>query len=70
MLEDRMQDALINQAEALIYRAERLLAEVDQPPDGIHEEIEKLQGALETRDSAGISGSMEHLHRMIGQMER
>ena len=70
MLEDRMQNALVNQAEALIYRAERLLAEVDRPPDGIHETIEELQTALEGRDSTGISGGMEHLHRMIGQMER
>ncbi|MBE7560519.1 Hsp70 family protein [bacterium] len=70
MLEDRMQDALMNQAEALIYRAERLLSEVDSPPRGIHETIEELQNAIERRDGHRISGAMEHLTSMITQMER
>jgi molecular chaperone DnaK len=70
MLEDRVQDALYNQAEAMVYRAERLSNEVEEKPEDLDEVVESLQDAMQGQDSQKVTNDMERLNELIVQMEQ
>jgi molecular chaperone DnaK len=70
MLEQRMRETLNNQAESLVYRAERLIANYDDPlADEARTTIEELQGALDRNDQERINSRMQALTDILHKLE-
>ena len=70
MLEQRVKETLYNQAESLIFRAEKMIGNSDDETAvetrGI---IDTLQRALDGGDSEQINGQMERLSDQITKLE-
>ena len=70
MLEQRMRETLHNQAESLIYRAERLIANYDDPlADDARNVISELQGAVDGDDQDRINNRMQELTDILHKLE-
>lgn len=70
MLEQRMRETLHNQAESLIYRAERLISNYDDPlADEARNTIGELQGALDSNDQDRINNRMQFLTDILHKLE-
>jgi hypothetical protein len=70
MLEQRVKETLFNQAESLIFRAEKMVGDNDDPSAvetrGL---IDSLQRALDKGDSAQINSYMGQLTDQITKLE-
>jgi len=70
MLEQRMRETLRNQAESLIYRAERLIVNYDDPlADEARNTITELQSALDNNDQDRINNRMQYLTDILHKLE-
>jgi molecular chaperone DnaK len=70
MLEQRMRETLHNQAESLIYRAERLISNYDDPlADEARNTIGELQAALDSNDQDRINNRMQFLTDILHKLE-
>jgi len=70
MLEQRLRETLHNQAESLVYRAERLIANYDDPlADDARNTIEELQKALDDNDQDRINNRMQFLTEILHKLE-
>lgn len=70
MLEQRMKETLHNQAESLVYRAERLIANYDDPlADEARNVISELQSAIDNDDQDRINNRMQYLTDILHKLE-
>ncbi len=70
MLEQRMRETLRNQAESLIYRAERLIVNYDDPlADEARNAITELQSALDSNDQDRVNNRMQYLTDILHKLE-
>ena len=70
MLEQRMRETLRNQAESLVYRAERLIVNYDDPlADEARNTITELQSALDNNDQDRINNRMQYLTDILHKLE-
>ena len=70
MLEQKMRETIHNQAESMIYRAERMIANMnDQLADDARKIIANLQDVLQRDDHDAINKEMEALSEVLHQLE-
>jgi len=70
MLEQRMKETVMNQAESLIYRAERMIQNYDDPlADEARGLISDLRGAMENEDHGKISNKVNELTDVMHRLE-
>ena len=70
MLEQRAKEGVFHQAESLIYRAERLVADFDDPmSDQARALIAELQAGVERDDHDQINRKMEELSDVLHKLE-
>jgi molecular chaperone DnaK len=70
MLEQRMKETVMNQAESLIYRAERMIQNYDDPlADEARTLIDDLKGAMEQEDHTKVGSKVRELSDVIHRLE-
>lgn len=71
MLEERMREALLNQAEGLIYRAERLIESAEGDPHAkiVQEHVAQLQASMQRGTQDMISMRIEQLSEALQKLE-
>lgn len=71
MLEERMREALLNQAEGLVYRAERLIETAGNEPaaDTVRRNLEELRRAMSHGSQDMISLKIEQLSESMHKLE-
>jgi hypothetical protein len=70
MLEQRMKETIYNQAESLIYRAERLIATFDDPlADQARVLINELQIAMQADDHNKVNNKVHELNDIMHRLE-
>lgn len=70
MLEQRMKETVLNQAESLIYRAERMIQNYDDPlADEARTLIDDLRGAMQQEDHTKVGSKVRELSDVIHRLE-
>jgi molecular chaperone DnaK len=70
MLEQRMKETVLNQAESLIYRAERMIQNYDDPlADEARTLISDLRSAMEAEEHSKINNKVNELTDIMHRLE-